>query len=60
MDFKAFENWLAKLSEADRKYLQKHPDWNKDYQKAKAGRFLPKDFAEKTMELLEGGSESET
>ncbi|HJT24896.1 MAG TPA: hypothetical protein VJ873_09980 [bacterium] len=60
MDFKAFEIWFGKLSETDRDYLGKHPAWSKEYQKAKASWSLPKDFAEKTMEILEGGSESET
>ncbi len=60
MDLEAFEDWLKKLSEADRNFLQKHPAWKKEYQKAWKGRSLPKNFAEKTMEILEGGSESET
>lgn len=60
MDFRAFEGWLEKLSEADRKYLQKHPAWKKEYQKALKSQSLPKGFVESTMETLEGGSESET
>jgi len=60
LDFKAFESWLAHLGEADRKYLQKNTAWNKEYQKAKKDRSLPHRFVERTMETLEGGSESET
>ncbi|GEM_PF-3509900 len=60
MDFEAFEVWLGKLSESDRAYLEKHARWKQEYQKAKGHRSLPKNFVEKTMEALEGGSESET
>lgn len=60
MDFGTFEVWLEKLNEADRKYLKKHPAWKTEYQKAKENRSLPRNFVEKTMEMLEGGSESET
>lgn len=60
MDFKAFEKWLEKLSESDRDYLQKHPAWKKEYQNALTSRSLSRDFVERTMEILEGGSESET
>ena len=60
MDFETFEAWLGKLSESDRRYLQKHAAWKKEYQKAKGNRSMPKNFVERTMEVLEGGSESET
>lgn len=60
MDYLQFERWLDKLSETDRKYLEKHPDWNQAYRKVLKDRILPKGFLEKTMEVLEGGSESET
>jgi hypothetical protein len=60
MNYDQFEGWLKKLSEADRKYLEKQAGWKKDHQKVQQSRSLPKGFVEKTMELLEGGSESET
>lgn len=60
MDFETFENWLKKLSKDDRDYLEGHPVWKKEYLKAKEGRSLPRNFVERTMEVLEGGSESET
>ncbi len=60
MDFAAFEDWLKKLSAKDRDYLQKHPIWKKEHQKARETRTLPRNFVERTMEILEGGSESET
>lgn len=59
VDLSQFENWLKKLSDSDRKYLQKHPSWKRAYDQAKGGK-LPKDFIEMTMEILEDGSESET
>ncbi len=60
MDFEDFENWLKSLSARDRNYLQKNPSWKKERQKARATQNLPRNFVEKTMEILEGGSESET
>jgi hypothetical protein len=60
MDFRAFEVWLGKLSQADVKYLEKNKDWKKAHESAQKARALPTGFVEKTMELLEGGSESET
>lgn len=60
MDYLEFEKWLGKLSESDRKYLNRQFPWKKEYEKAKGGKFLPLGFVEKTMEILEGGSESET
>ena len=60
MTFDQFELWLSKLAESDRKYLDRHAEWSKDHKKAKTAGSLPKGFIERTMELLEGGSESET
>ena len=60
MDLASFEAWLQNLSDQDRAFLQKHPTWKKEYQKLQKSRVLPKGFAEKTMEVLEDGSESET
>lgn len=60
MDYGQFEAWLKRLSEEDLKYLQKHPSWKNEYQQVQKSRSLPKGFVERTMELLEGGSESET
>ena len=60
MNYQEFEKWLGKLSEADRQYLDRQAGWKKEYLKAKEGRSLPAGFIEKTMERLEGGSESET
>jgi hypothetical protein len=60
MNYDQFEAWLEKLSQEDWKYLEKHPSWKKEYQKVLKGHSLPKGFVEMTMEILEGGSESET
>jgi len=60
MNYHQFEAWLEKLAEGDRKYLEKHSSWQKEYQKVRKNRSLPKGFVEMTMEILEGGSESET
>lgn len=60
MDWKSFEEWLGKLGEADRAYLQNHSVWKKEYQQSLKNHSLPKGFLERTMEILEGGSESET
>jgi hypothetical protein len=60
MDFGQFEAWLKRLAKEDLKYLEKHPSWKKEFQKVQKSRSLPKGFVEKTMEVLEGGSESET
>jgi hypothetical protein len=60
MNYDQFEKWLNQLNEADLKYLEKQPGWKAAHQKAKQSRQLPKDFVEKTMGFLEGGSESET
>ncbi len=60
MTYDQFERWLGKLAPEDRKYLDKRGDWRAAYEKARRMGTLPKDFAERTMEILEGGSESET
>ena len=60
MNYDQFEAWLGKLSEADRKYLEKHSAWKKVHLEALKKRVVPKGFVESTMEILEGGSESET
>jgi len=60
MNYQQFENWLKKLSEMDRRYLSKQTDWEKEYRIAQKNKLLSKGFVEKTMEILEGGSESET
>jgi hypothetical protein len=60
VDFKTFEDWLEKLSPEDLKYLRKHPVWKKEYLKVQKNQALQPGFVEKTMEILEGGSESET
>ena len=60
MDFPQFEAWLGKLSGPDRRYLEKHPAWKKAYGEVRRKGVLPKGFVENTMEILEGGSESET
>jgi len=60
LNYQEFEKWLGQLSESDRKFLDRQKGWKKGYLKAKAGRSLPAGFIEKTMEFLEGGSESET
>jgi hypothetical protein len=60
MDLRAFETWLGKLAEPDLKYLERQPGWKREHEKAIASGILPKGFVERTMTLLEGGSESET
>lgn len=60
MDFDQFETWFKKLSDHDRAFLDKHPSWKNALGKARKKRVLPKNFVETTMEILEGGSESET
>jgi len=60
MNYDQFEAWLRKLSEEDRKYLEKDGHWKKVHEKAQKDRSLPQGFVEKTMERLEGGYESET
>ena len=60
MDIQTFEKWFDRLSDGDRAFLQKHPEWKKEYAKIREKRILPKGFMEKTMEVLEDGSESET
>lgn len=60
MDYSRFEAWFQKLSDSDRGYLQRQPGWKKAYEKVRSSGAIPPGFVEKTMELLEGGSESET
>ena len=60
MEFRAFEAWLEKLGPADLKYLEKKKDWKKAHESAQRTGILPSGFVERTMEILEGGSESET
>ncbi len=60
MNYQQFEGWLNQLSESDRKFLDRQTLWKKEYQAVKQNRSLPPGFAGKTMEILEGGSESET
>lgn len=60
LNYQEFEKWLEKLSETDRTYLARQTGWKKEYLKAGEQQSLPAGFIEKTMELLEGGSESET
>jgi len=60
MDFRAFEAWLGRLAPADMKYLEQDKDWKKAHESAQKSGVLPKGFVERTMQLLEGGSESET
>ena len=60
MDIQTFEKWFENLSDGDRVFLQKHPEWKKEYRKIQETLILPEGFLEKTMEVLEDGSESET
>jgi len=60
MDQAQFEKWLKKLSDTDRKYLEKHASWKRAFEQVEKDHVLPKDFIEMTMEILEDGSESET
>jgi hypothetical protein len=58
--YEQFERWLEQLAPQDRKYLEQHPNWAKEYRKFKKTHQLPKDFVNRSMEILEDGSESET
>jgi hypothetical protein len=60
VDLLFFEKWFKNLSENDQVFLQKHLEWKKEYRKIQEKRILPEGFLEKTMEILEDGSESET
>jgi hypothetical protein len=60
MDYQAFEQWLKNLSDDDRVFLQRHKEWKKEYKKIRDAGILSEGFVEKTMEVLEDGSESET
>ena len=55
-----FEAWLHKLDPKDLAFLERNAAWKKERNLTLQTRVLPKGFVEKTMELLEGGSESET
>jgi hypothetical protein len=59
VNYKQFEGWLSRLDPADRKFLDENPRWKKDYQAAVKALLLPGGFVERTMEILEGDSESE-
>lgn len=58
-EYDDFVKWLFKLSQADQAYLRRHKDWLKAFQKAQKSKKLPDGFQGWTMEMLEGGSESE-
>jgi hypothetical protein len=60
MTYDQFEEWLIRLAPKDLDYLKKHKPWVKEYEKMRKNRSLPKGFPEKTMEVLEDGSDSET
>ncbi len=60
MTYDQFEEWLLRLAPKDLEYLKRHKLWSKEYEKMRKGRVLPKGFPEKTMEVLEDGSDSET
>jgi hypothetical protein len=60
MTYDQFEEWLIRLAPKDLDYLKKHKPWVKEYEKMRKSRSLPKGFPEKTMEVLEDGSDSET
>ncbi len=60
MDYQSFEDWLSRLDQADLNFLNRHSMWARDWIRARKKRVLPDGFLEKTMEILEGGSESET
>jgi hypothetical protein len=60
MTYDQFMAWLEKLDLKDRKFLSRRAEWRKEFNKASLNRVLPKGFLERTMEILEGGSESET
>jgi hypothetical protein len=60
VDFNAFEKWIGHLSGVDLEFLRGHAHWLKVHREISRTRVIPKGFVEKTMEILEGGSESET
>ncbi|HVM31536.1 MAG TPA: hypothetical protein VMU88_00235 [bacterium] len=60
MTYEEFERWFERLSPKDKAYLKGHPDWKGRYEKAKKSGMMPEDFPGFTMEILEGGSDSET
>ena len=60
MNLQEFNDWIVHLSPLDRHFLEEHKDWKKQFNKAQKTGLISEGFAEKTMEILEGGSESET
>ncbi|HUO58941.1 MAG TPA: hypothetical protein VMV05_12265 [bacterium] len=60
MNFQQFEEWMGKLAKEDREFLEQNHLWKKEYQQVRKNRSMPEGFVTKTMEILEGGSESET
>jgi hypothetical protein len=60
VELQAFEQWLKALGPDDRLFLEKHSEWQKAYRQICSERKLKAGFVERTMEILEGGSESET
>lgn len=59
-DPKKFRQWLSDLGPGDRRYLERHPAWKEKSLVFEKTGTLPTGFVELTMEILEGGSESET
>ena len=60
MTYAEFEGWLLRLDPRDFKYLQGHRAWMKEYKAMRKSGLLPQGFPERTMEILEDGSDSET
>ncbi|HET9870853.1 MAG TPA: hypothetical protein VFR02_10210 [bacterium] len=60
MTYTQFERWLERLAPRDLDYLKRHKEWAKEYEKARRTGILPAGFPERTMEVLEDGSDSET
>lgn len=59
LDYRTYMKWLENLAETDRRYLDKNARWRKQFREAIKRQSLPQGFAELTMLILEGGSESE-
>lgn len=59
-DPKKFQDWLRKLDPRDRRYLESHAVWKRSLLLFEDKGVVPVGFVELTMEILEGGSESET
>jgi len=60
MNYEQFMEWFERLDLRDREFLRKKKDWEREREKVALTHILPKGFMERTMEILEGGSESET